>query len=564
MARPKQTRRSVAASIAMIGIVLALIAGIATWVALGAGGGERNRFVTGVVAAGSVSETRVLVGKLSRENQVSAAFPAAGTVTKVSVRLGDQVSAGQELAAVDPAPLRAALLEAEAGLAQARAQLSADKAATSGSSGISIPTQSGTGAQSGGSVPISVKALMSPVNAALAAVQGAVADQQKACAPLWAATPPTPSASPSVSPSVSTTPTTTTTPTTSVSGTPPTVSSTSTPSTSVSATTTPSTSISPTVTPTVSVPPAPGVTPAQFAACSAALAELARAEGMAAQALGGAAAALSAAAASLGGAIPQVPSVGTPASVPASSSDGSGSNKAAIAADEASVLEAGQRVRQAEKNLALTTLTSPVDGVVGALSLVAGASAGGASALILGEGAAIAQVEVPLGTRQELARGDAVTVRPIGSTTNLRGRIGSINILATDGTSGTGATYSTRVVVADPSGRLMSGSTAEVSFTLKVAENVLTVPASALTPVSADTASVRVVASPDAEESETLTVKTGAVGGGLAEVTEGLAAGQLVVLADRNEPLPGFDFGGGPGSRGEGGSVAVEESSGPR
>ncbi|MFZ1412622.1 MAG: biotin/lipoyl-binding protein, partial [Micropruina sp.] len=288
MARPKQTRRSVATSIVMIGVVLALIAGIATWVALGAGGGERSRFVTGVASAGSVSETRVLVGKLSRENQVSAAFPAAGTVTKVSVRLGDQVSAGQELAAVDPAPLRAALLEAEAGLAQARAQLSADKAATtSGSSGISLPTQSGTGGQTGGSAAISVKALMSPVNAALAAVQGAVADQQKACAPLWAATPPTPSASPSVTPSVSTTPTTTTTPTTSVSGT-PTVSPTSTPSTSVSATTTPTTTISPTVTPTVSVsvPPAPGVTPAQFAACSAALGELARAEGMAAQALG--------------------------------------------------------------------------------------------------------------------------------------------------------------------------------------------------------------------------------------------------------------------------------------
>jgi multidrug efflux pump subunit AcrA (membrane-fusion protein) len=283
-----------------------------------------------------------------------------------------------------------------------------------------------------------------------------------------------------------------------------------------------------------------------LAACAAALAELARAEGVAAQALGVAMAGLA------NVRIPSVPTVTLPsASLPsAGSSSGSGSNKAAIAADQVAVLEARQRVRQAEANLASATLTSPVDGVVGSLSLIAGASSAGAGVLILGEGAAIADVEVPLGIRQALAQGASVTVTPVGSLSGLSGRIESINVLATEGTTGSGSTYATRVVIDDPSGRLLSGSTADVAFTLHVVANVLTVPASALTPVSEDAATVAVVTSSDAEQTETLTVRTGAIGGGLAEITEGLTPGQLVVLADRNEPLPGFDFGEGPpGSR---------------
>lgn len=103
---------------------------------------------------------------------------------------------------------------------------------------------------------------------------------------------------------------------------------------------------------------------------------------------------------------------------------------------------------------------------------------------------------------------------------------------------------------------LSSGSRADVSIVTAHAADVLVVPGSAVTTVSTGTGVVRVLKDGVATNTP---VQTGAVGGGLVEVTEGVTAGQEVVLADRSEALPTASTpnrgltGGGLGGAGLGG-----------
>ncbi|MGB7964328.1 MAG: biotin/lipoyl-binding protein [Propionicimonas sp.] len=226
-------------------------------------------------------------------------------------------------------------------------------------------------------------------------------------------------------------------------------------------------------------------------------------------------------------------------SSPAASASSAASVSArAVAAASAEVLSAEQDVATAESNLENAELLAPLDGTVGALSLANGGSSSGGSVTIVGEGTAVASIEVPLATRTLLKQGMATEVTPAGASAALAGTITGISILQTPGTSGDSPTYTTVVVVKDPDQLLNAGAKASVSIAVRTASDVVVVPASAVTPTGDGAGTVQVVASAFDDTAQTIQVTTGAVGGGRVEVATGLTAGQLVVLADRTAAIP--------------------------
>ena len=116
------------------GAVALVVAG-GSYVANGVGAGsEAAALRTGQVTTGSIEQTLTLTGSVSRVSQLTAHFPVGGTVTGLSVAVGDVVAAGQPLATLDTAPLDQAVLDAQATLDQARATLATDNAAASATS----------------------------------------------------------------------------------------------------------------------------------------------------------------------------------------------------------------------------------------------------------------------------------------------------------------------------------------------------------------------------------------------------------------------------------------------
>lgn len=291
----------------------------------------------------------------------------------------------------------------------------------------------------------------------------------------------------------------------------------------------------------------------QVQACSAAMVALAQAEIQAGAALGVAAQGLAEANAAAAAALQQAQAELQAAAAAASeqaikaaqqqleaqlaSRLGGAVTDATIASDRARLLQARQELARAESDLAGATLTTPVSGTVGAISLRRGESSAGRSVTIVGAGSATVTIDVPLTVRSFVNPGMAADVGMVGGELALPGRVDSVAILADS--PGASPTYRTTVVTDDPEQLLKSGSRAEVSLRLKTAQDVLTVPMSAVTKVTDTTATVQVVAGDRATESEQVTVVTGIQGGGRIEIVSGLASGQLVVLADRRLPVPG-------------------------
>lgn len=107
-------------------------------------------YVTAPAARGSLTQQLTLVGPVARASEATLDFATPSEVTAVHVRLGDQVTAGQEIATIDAAPLRLAVLQARASVAQAEAQLDADLTARDNGGSRVATGASGAGAGAGG------------------------------------------------------------------------------------------------------------------------------------------------------------------------------------------------------------------------------------------------------------------------------------------------------------------------------------------------------------------------------------------------------------------------------
>ncbi|MCC6494633.1 MAG: biotin/lipoyl-binding protein [Propionibacteriaceae bacterium] len=509
-------------AVAAAATALVVVAGVGITVASSSQAAS-SRYVTATAGTGDVVQTYTATGTITRNRTAEAAFTVDGTVKSVAVAVGDSVEAGDVLATLKKGPLQLAVLNAETAVAQAKASLYSAQHPSSVSSGSSSGGGSGSGGSGGATITIDPVLL----NEAVARINLAVLTEAEKCEPVFGSI--LPAAEPTATPTATGTPTATASPTPSASAT----------ETTEAAEATPTASASPTAS---SQPEATAAEPTASASQLADTIEANDPTEAELQECANARAEVLAANTNLQAVVTLLTSPrpgGTSAAVKKASSSSTTSVSARqVAAAKADLLEAEQDLQSAEDDLAAATLVAPSSGTVGLVDLAKGDSAGSGSITIIGAGSAVVTVELPLKTRALVETGQEVTVTPAGATAGLKGRLTGISVLETSGTSGDSPTYAATVAVSDADQLLASGAKASVTIAVKSASGVLRLPASAVTPTGTDTATVQVLASASAETPSSVEVKTGAVGGGWVEITDGLDAGQLVVLADRTADIP--------------------------
>lgn len=512
----------------------------------GAVAGGDTAYRTVVASTGDIDQELALSGVVQPSGQSDIAFGTSGTVAKVPVAQGDEVTTGEVIAVLDRAALRAERDRARADLAAARAQLVADRAAQTSSvtaastsaassstpprstSTSSAPTTSGSDTSS---VPTAVLAkLTSQQDAVLAAQTSASAAlttstaaldaQERACA--------APAAPAATTPSVDAT---------SDGG--------------------------------EGNPEDSGAT-AVGQACVTALATVQSAQAATATAQSDLQEALEALGSTLTAVLGDVDSTGSGGSSGAGTpgaqgaggsgaggasgdtSGGSGSatgggrtiTAATLAQDQAAIDRATASLASVRADLAAAVVRAPADGTVVSLTVAPGdaASRGDTIATVVAPGLTTVRVQATEAQAAQLEQGMVVAVTPAGRTEELPGAVSRVDHIATAATESGAAsatTYLVEIVLDDRDLGLPSGIPASVSVVVGSAEDVVVVPASAVVD-----GTVTVL---EGGEPRRARVTTGIVGDTGIEVVDGVEDGARVVLADLGAELPTGDSDQGPG-----------------
>lgn len=228
---------------------------------------------------------------------------------------------------------------------------------------------------------------------------------------------------------------------------------------------------------------------------------------------------------------------------------------ATIAQDQAEIDQAKVDVIDAKAALAAAVIKAPADGTVAAVDVSEGSSvsAGAAAVTVIAEGLTSVELEVTSAQLSKLQVGQTATVSPAGVDKDLPGKITLVGKVP-DTSSGS-SMFSVTVTLDEEGLDLLAGNTATVEVVLGAAQDVLTVPASAVS-----NGAVTVLDKDGNPES--VRVTTGLTGTTTVEVTEGIDAGDEIVLADLSTPLPttddssggsAFSTGGGSGGFSGGG-----------
>lgn len=517
------------------GVVAVVVIGAAATLSVRAAAGTGDRgYRTAVVGQHDVSATLTSVGTIEPVSQASVAFPVAGTVDAVAVATGNTVHLGQTLATLDATELERSLRSAQADLAEAELNLekalngedvsssgpqTAPASTSSDSAGTVVFVSASTSAQAG---PTGTSGQDSELRAAQQAVLDA---QQQVDADLAAAQAALDQAT-TICTAIGEDPSTNE----------------DLPADDETA------SEDETADVTACRDALQAVLDAQtkVAASQAAVEEAAEAL----TALLEERASTSGGSSSNGGngsstSVPDSGSSGTSGSMP-SDSGGSGGSTSSSSSPSASDLIAYQKkvdaaaaqVAVAEQAVAQGTIVSPIAGTVVSVGLAAGdeVTAGSSTATIVvdGEGGFEVTTTVAVTDLPDVELGAAATVLPDGSTAPITGEVVAIGVGAT--TDGSTTSYPVTIgLTGDTSdAALGNGATATVDIVTAETTNALAVPTSAVT-TDGDRSTVQVVADGEATE---VVVEIGAVGTEWTEITDGLSAGDVVALADLDEPLP--------------------------
>lgn len=242
-------------------------------------------------------------------------------------------------------------------------------------------------------------------------------------------------------------------------------------------------------------------------------------------------------------------------------------------AAQAQVDSAQVQVDAAERALGETRLVAPTGGTVASVSArvgeyVSGSSGGSsttdsststsgtsASGFIVLTAAGGLQVDASFSetdaTQVKTGAGASVTFQALGDLA-VNGEVSAIAPVST--VENNVVTYTVTVGLVDPPASVKTGQTADVTVILGEADDVLTVPSSAVTTVGGRS-TVTVV---DGEEQREKTVEIGVEGDSTTEIRSGLAEGDLVVTTTGTGAGGGATFpGGGPpgGVGGVGGGI---------
>ena len=230
---------------------------------------------------------------------------------------------------------------------------------------------------------------------------------------------------------------------------------------------------------------------------------------------------------------------------------------ATLITDQATIQSSAIVLAQAQDQLSQATITSPIAGKVASMPFTVGQQASAtAAAVIIGTGAIEVTVPVPLAKRAQVATGQAATVTSTIGGTTLAGTISRISLLPTTTTgfsvtagagssTSTGAnssssqsttTYATVITIPSGGDLLPESSRVGVTITTKTVSAGVVLPASAVTPTGTGSGTVQVVTNGILS---TKRVVTGAVGDKDIEIVSGVTAGEAVVIADADKPIPG-------------------------
>ncbi|WP_182376929.1 biotin/lipoyl-binding protein [Nocardioides sp. WS12] len=519
--------------------------------AYGAVADEAAQYRTVAAGVGDVDQVLSLTGVIESSGRSDLAFGTSGTVAKVPVAQGDAVEKGDVIAVLDRSALRAAVDRAKSDLAKAKAQLADDLDAQT--SAVSTATASMTDTSSastparksaqpaderGSSEPgnaallaqlraqqEAVIAAQKAASVALATGAEALATQEQVCAETETPVEPTDSATEGSSEG-----------------------------------------------------PAddPGTSSGVSDECQAALAAVQSAQAATATAL----LALQTALETLGGTLTTaLGAVATPdqrdagadesadASAAATEGDNSGSSDgqagptvtaATLAQDQASIDRSAAELASARASLRAAVVRAPAAGKVVSLAVASGdaISSGDTVAILVAPGLTTVSLAVTATQAAQLTVGTEVDVTPAGASEALKGSITRVENIPVSSTSEEDPTYGVEVTLDERDLSLPDGIPASVAVVVGSANDVVTVPASA---VVDGTVTVMTAGQPQRTR-----VTTGIVGSTEVEIVEGLDAGAEVVLADLGADLPSADTedqggdriqfgGGGPGGNFTGG-----------
>jgi len=464
--------------------VLAIVTVIAVIVWTTVAGSSETRYRVAVATTADVLSTINAVEAIEPVTSATVAFPTAGKVQAVNVQVGSVVTPGEALASLDPSALQDTLHQRQASLANAELSLSkaleaqtaaADAAAAAADASTSTTFPGGGG---GGSLTAQIAAAQRQVTGAQHQVDTAITN---------ANTKVTQAATPCASPS----------------------------------------------------------TQQQIQACQTALASVTSAQA----GVQSAQQTLATDMTTLDGLLRQQASAGggsSPSTIPSGAGGGSGRTGGAsaavptaadIASDQAAVDSVQQAVTVAQQAIEQSTISSPIDGTVVQVTIVAGQSVTAASTtatiVIAATGGFESSLTLSVDQIPKVRVGQPATVLPDGFDRVLRGEVAQISIQPTS-TSGT-ATYRVIIALSDQPTELRNGSIGTASIITATAKNALAVPTSAVH-VDGATRTVNVLNGSTVTPTE---VQVGIVGNDLTEITSGLESGLKVVLADLREPLPG-------------------------
>jgi macrolide-specific efflux system membrane fusion protein len=209
--------------------------------------------------------------------------------------------------------------------------------------------------------------------------------------------------------------------------------------------------------------------------------------------------------------------------------------------------------------IALATLTAPIDGIVSEIDIVAAADAPSGNAVVVEAQSYEVTADVVESdiSSVTLAQPATITIAALGGSVD--GKVTAIGRTSTTSSSTSVVSYPVTVALTGPPAGILPGMTADVTITTAAVTNVLTIPSEALAG-TAGNYTVRILGANGVPQAQPVTV--GLVTSTLAEIQTGLTAGETVITgttAARNAttttttPTRGGFGGGGFGGGGFGG-----------
>jgi len=193
-------------------------------------------------------------------------------------------------------------------------------------------------------------------------------------------------------------------------------------------------------------------------------------------------------------------------------------------------------VTVAQQAIDQATIVSPIAGTVLAVNLTPGQAAQAGSTtqtiLVQGAGGLEAMTSVSLADITKVKVGQAATVTPDGAAQPVTGSVVSIAAMPNAANTST-TTYNVIVSLPSDASTLTNGAIGAVGIVTGTASGIA-VPSSAVR----STGGRRTVTVLEGNTTRTVAVQVGVVGDQWTQITNGLTAGQLVVLATVSDPLP--------------------------